>query len=291
MNERIRRYPSQLLAGSLCFGLAAANVTRVHTALVLTLMTMLGGAATALRRHHRLGLLAVALALAGWGWGSARLDALDRSPLASRLETAARVRMTITGPAHRGKYDVRAPAVVTRFAGRALREPVQLKLPLGRAPPQGAILDALVRVTSPRGPKNGFDERTWLRRKGVHVVLLVDRWRISGRRGGLGGVADALRRQLQGSVARGLTGYRAAVLEGVVLGEDRGLSEELRRRFRASGLYHLLSDYRYVQNARWWWSKIEPQCLTVAGKRRQEAARAHGYQRATALDGNSISAS
>jgi competence protein ComEC len=235
------RHPSGLLAGSLCLGLATANVARVQTALAVVVIALLGGAATPSRRHRRLGLLAVALALTGWWWGSARLDALDRSPLTSRLDTAARVRMTITGPARRGKYDVRAPAVVTRFAGRELREPVQLKLPLGRAPPQGAIVEALVRVTAPHGPQNGFDERTWLRRHGVHVVLLVDRWRIVGRRGGLGGVADALRRQLQRSVARGLTGYRAAVLEGVVLGEDRGLSDELRRRFRASGLYHLLA--------------------------------------------------
>ena len=242
MTERLLGYPSQLLAGSLCVGLAAANVARVLTTLALVLAVLLGGGAMVLRGSRRLGLLAVALALGGWWWGSARLDTLDRSPLTSRLETAARVRMTITGPARRGKYDVRAPAVVTRFAGRALREPVQLKLPLGRAPPQGAILDALVRITAPRGPKNGFDERTWLRRQGVHVVFLVDRWRIVGRRGGLGGVADALRRRLQGSVARGLTGYRAAVLEGVVLGEDSGLSEELRRRFRASGLYHLLVE-------------------------------------------------
>ena len=241
VGERILRYPPQLLAGSLCLGLAAANVVRADTVLSLLVATLLGGAVAVSRGSRRLGLLAVALALAGCGWGSARLDALDRSPLTSRLDTAARVRMTITGPARRGKYDVRAPAVVTRFAGRALREPVQLKLPLGRAPPQGAILDALVRVTAPRGQTNGFDERTWLRRQGVHVVLLVDRWRITGRRGGLGGVADALRRQLHSSVARGLTGYRAAVLEGVVLGEDSGLSEELRRRFRASGLYHLLA--------------------------------------------------
>ena len=99
MNELVFRYPSQLLAGSLCLGLAASNVARLQTALALALVALLAGAATASRRHHRLGLLAVALALAGWGWGSARLDALDRSPLASRLETAARVQMTITGPA------------------------------------------------------------------------------------------------------------------------------------------------------------------------------------------------
>jgi competence protein ComEC len=96
-------------------------------------------------------------------------------------------------------------------------------------------------VTAPRGPENGFDERTWLRRHGVHVVLRVDEWRIVGRRGGIGGIADAVRRRLRHSVARGLHGERAAVIEGVVLGEDNGLSDELRRSFRASGLYHLLA--------------------------------------------------
>jgi ComEC/Rec2-related protein len=241
VKERLLRNTPQLLAGSLCVGLAAANLVRSQTLLVLVLAVLVGAAATALHASWRLVLLVVALALAGWCWGSARLDALDRSPLTSRLETAAIVRLTVTGPAHRGKYDMRAPATVSRFADRLLREPVQLKLPLGRAPPQGSILDALVRVTAPRGPKNGFDERKWLRRHGVHVVLLVDRWRIVGRRGGLGGIADVVRRQLQSSVAPGLSGYRAAVLEGVVLGEDDGLSDELRRRFRASGLYHLLA--------------------------------------------------
>ena len=235
------RHTSTLLAAFLCLGLATANLARVESAVVPAAALLAGLFAVSREPRRRLGLLAVALALAGWWWGSARLDALDYSPLTGRLETAGRARAIVTGPARRGKYDVRAPGVVTRFAGQALREPVQLKLPLGRAPPQGAILDALVRVTAPRGPKNGFDERTWLRRHGVHVVLLVDSWRIVGRRGGLGGVADALRRRLKSSVALGLTGYRAAVLEGVVLGEDSGLSDELRRRFRASGLYHLLA--------------------------------------------------
>ena len=240
MNVHALHYKPQLFAGSLCVGLAFANVVRVQAGLVLVAM-LLAVAATVAFGPRRVVVTAAALALVGWWWGSARLDSLDRSPLTSRIDTAGRVRVTITGPARRGTYDLRAPGVVTQFAGRGLREPVQLKLPLGRAPPQGAVLDALARVTAPRGPKNGFDERTWLRRHGVHVVLLIDGWRIVGRRGGLGGVADALRRQLQTSVARGLTGYRAAVIEGVVLGEDSGLSYELRRRFRASGLYHLLA--------------------------------------------------
>jgi competence protein ComEC len=38
-----------------------------------------------------------------------------------------------------------------------------------------------------------------------------------------------------------LTGERRAVLAGLVLGEEEGLSEELREDFRSSGLYHLLA--------------------------------------------------
>ena len=236
----VRRSP-QLLAASLCLGLAAANAVRVNGAVALVLAALVGSAAFGVPGPQRLLLVAGALALLGWCWGSNRLDALDRSPLSSRIDTAERAQLVVTGPVHAGKFDIRTPAVVKRFGRLTLREPVLLKLPRGRAPPQGAILEALVIVTAPRGPENGFDERTWLRRHGVHVVLRVDDWRIVGRRGGIGGVADAVRRRLRHSVARGLDGERAAVIEGVVLGEDNGLSDELRRSFRASGLYHLLA--------------------------------------------------
>jgi competence protein ComEC len=39
----------------------------------------------------------------------------------------------------------------------------------------------------------------------------------------------------------GLTGERRAVLEGVVLGDDNGLSPSLQTSFRRLGLYHLLA--------------------------------------------------
>ena len=62
-----------------------------------------------------------------------------------------------------------------------------------------------------------------------------------GRRGGLGGVADRLRSSLAGSIAPGLHGDRRGIVVGVVLGDEQALSEGLRQRFRASGLYHLLA--------------------------------------------------
>ena len=45
------------------------------------------------------------------------------------------------------------------------------------------------------------------------------------------------------AIAPGLDGERHAVLAGIVLGEDEGLSDELRDDFKAAGLYHLLSVY------------------------------------------------
>jgi competence protein ComEC len=189
----------------------------------------------------RVGVLAVMLVLAGWWWASDRLDALDRSPLAAEIGHEGRVRVVITAPPVEGQFDLRAQGHVRTFDGRSIDEPAQLELHLGRSPPQGAILDALVVVKLPPGPENGFDERTWLRRHGIHVVLRVDEWAQVGSRGGLGGVADRLHRWLGRSIAPGVAGERRAVLEGIVLGDGAELSPGLRQDFQASGLYHILA--------------------------------------------------
>src|SRR5207244_9165459 len=68
-----------------------------------------------------------------------------------------------------------------------------------------------------------------------------DTWRVVGHRGGLAGLADRIRGRLDRTLAPGVRGERRAILAGVVLGDDQGLSDELRQRFRASGLYHLLA--------------------------------------------------
>jgi competence protein ComEC len=103
------------------------------------------------------------------------------------------------------------------------------------------VLAALAVVQEPRGPENGFDERQWLQRQGIHVVIRVDAWRAVGRRGGLRGRADALRRWLRRASGAGLSGEREAVVEGVLLGDDAALSPGLKTAFQRSGLYHLLA--------------------------------------------------
>ena len=239
--KRLLRARPHLVVACLCVGLAGANVARGSSLAIVVAAVAMVAASAAVPSPWRLPALGVALALAGWWWGSVRLDALDRSALVPRVGTAERALVAVTGPARRSQFDVRVPGQMRRFGRDEIREPVLLRLPPGRSPPQGAILDLIAEIRLPRGPRNGFDERTWLRRHGVHVVVRADRWRIVGRRGGLSGFADRLRAYLAAGMAPGLHGERRAVIAGIVLGEDEGLSEGLRADFRASGLYHLLA--------------------------------------------------
>jgi competence protein ComEC len=242
VSQRARRNYPYVLAASACVGLAAATAVRGHGPVLagVAAFAALAGAFAA-EPLARIALIAFALLLAGWLWGSARLDALDSSVLLPHVGEVAPALVVVTGPARTSSFELRVPARLTRFGPIAADEPVQLELPLGRSPPQGAYLDLVGRLRLPRPASHGFDERTWLRRHGVHVLVVGRTWRIVGRRGGLGGYADRVRAWLAGSLAPGLGGERRAVLEGIVLGEDQGLSPGLRQRFRASGLYHLLA--------------------------------------------------
>lgn len=231
-----------LLALAFCLGLAVALAWRVSGAPLIVGAAGAAVVAVATQRA-RVALLLVALAGTGWWWSSARLIALDRSSLGDQVGDTALLRAEVTGPARTGEFDVRVPVRVRRDRGRALDERAQLELPAGeRAPPQGAVIELVARIVAPEpGDDGSFDEEAYLRRLGIHVVLRANGYRVVGRRGGLAGLGDRLRAALAGSISPGLEGERAALVAGIVLGEDEGLDDELRDRFRASGLYHLLA--------------------------------------------------
>jgi competence protein ComEC len=235
------RQPSHVFVAALCLGVASATAARLSLLGVAIAAALLIAGAVAADEELRPSILVASLFLAGWWWGSARLDALDRSVLLSRVDTAERSLLVTTAAARTSRFQLRVHAQLRRFGRLRFREAVLLELPLGRAPPQGSLLEAVTTVRLPRPAKGGFDERAWLRHQGIHVVLHADRWRIVGRRGGLAGIGDRLRSTLAGSIARGLSGARRGVVAGVVLGDEQALSEGLRDRFRASGLYHLLA--------------------------------------------------
>jgi competence protein ComEC len=236
----LRNWPALLVAAA-CLGLSLSVWVRPALTLLLPGACLALSAALVTEGTRRLALACVALALAGLWWGSLRSDALDRSVLVSRVGESASARVVVTGPGRRTPFALRVPAEVLRFGTTSFRERVLLELPPERAPPQGAVLELRARPVAPRGPETGFDERGWLARRGVHVVLRGERARIVGRRGGIGGVADRLRAHMESTLARGTAGERRALLIGIVLGEDEGVDASLRDAFEASGLMHLLA--------------------------------------------------
>ena len=236
------RFAPHLLASALCVGLAGSLAAQASGAWTLALAVAAAITSVAIDDdRRRIGALALALASGGLWWGSVRLEALDHSVLVPRVGEVGPAVVEITGPTRRTPSSLRAPARIRRFRGVQLAEAVLLELPLGRAPPPGPHGESVVELRHPPGPRAGFDERALLRRRGVHVVARGRSWRAIGRRGGIGGVADRIHHGLAGAIAPGLTGERRAVLVGLVLGEEEGLGEGLRDRFRASGLYHLLA--------------------------------------------------
>jgi len=236
-----RVWPTLLITAG-CAGMAFANAVRAPAPFLLAVAGVAACAVVA-RPSSRPVLCAVAILLAGWWWGSLRLDAFDRSLLQPQLGRSAIAEVVVTGPARHGEFSLRVPAEARRFGDLWVRERILLELPVGRSPPQGAILALRGTLVSPRVPDGSgdFDERGWLARRGVHVVLRGGDWSIVGRRGGIGGLSDRLREHLSVAIGTGLAGERRAVLAGIVLGEDEGLTEELRDSFKTSGLFHLLA--------------------------------------------------
>ena len=236
----VARWPT-LVVLAVCSGLAAGNWVRISEAFVLT--AACGSFVVALSaadEKRRLVAIATALVLVGLAWGALRAEALERSALAARIGDAGSARAVVTGPGRSTPFSLRLPVEVHAFAGLALRERAVLELHSGRAPPRGAVLEIVrARLVAPRGPETGFDERAWLARRGIHVVLRADTARIVGRRGGIGGVADRMRAHVERTLAEGADGERLALLRGFVLGDDDGLSDELQHAFRASGLAHM----------------------------------------------------
>ena len=182
---------------------------------------------------------ACALALAGWWWGSERSTRSTAAP--SRRRSARRSAPSSSSRRRRARRSscasVRSSsASASRARTSRCCSSSRPAASRRRAHACGArpccVRRACRRTDSTSGPGSATRRPRRAARRRVASI---------GRRGGLGGVADRLTRWLARTVAPGLEGSAAAVIEGVVLGEDQGLSDGLKQRFRASGLYHLLA--------------------------------------------------
>lgn len=250
MRRVVEQHWPSLLVGAACAGLAASNIASVASPVLASAGCLALGGVALLADRARVVAVGAVLVIAGLWWGGLRLNAMASSVLVHEIGESAPAELVVIGPARTTSWAVRVQAEVRRFGETRVRERVLLLLPVGRSPPRGAILETVARVTKPREPEGGFDERAWLVRQGIRVVLRGGTWRQIGTRGGLAGVGDRLRDRVERAVGRGVGGVHRALVLGVVLGEDEGLSEQVRDDFRASSLYHLLGESAFSRKSR-----------------------------------------
>jgi competence protein ComEC len=266
-----RLAPPHFLLAGYCAGLCLALIWRPPVAVLVAIVVApaLAAAGTVAASRWPTGalrpaqstaalpvLLASLLVAAGLSVGAARLTALAGSGLAERVGTTVDLRATLVDlPMQRD--DVLDLAVrVTAADGAPVDEPAHLGLRLDDEAPlaidhvgrltEGALLVVSgVRVKDLPAPPadGGFDYGRYLERRGEHVMLAaaLDDLVIVGRRGGVQGVIDRLRRASRQHLAVGLRSPVADVLQGMVLGDDEGVPEQLIDDFRRSGLLHIMA--------------------------------------------------
>ena len=193
----------------------------------------------------RLAAVAAAALLAGAAAGAVRLAALDAP--AQRIHTGTRValRADLLTPPRPGAFGSSAEALVTTGALRGARLLVRAArwAPLPRHLAVGGEVRLEGRLASLSPSRaDGFDFAEHLRRRGVTGKLLLDHARATGaRRGGLAGGLDRIRERAERAVGAGMHADEAALLRGMVLGQDELVARATRDDWRDSGLAHLLA--------------------------------------------------
>ena len=93
-----------------------------------------------------------------------------------------------------------------------------------------------------RADDGRFDWPAHLRRRGIALELHLSEIEATGaRRDGIAGAVDAARRRAERAIEAGLPPDKAALLRGMVLGQDEAIDPLTRDDWRDSGLAHLLA--------------------------------------------------
>ncbi|MBN1530885.1 MAG: ComEC/Rec2 family competence protein [Thermoleophilaceae bacterium] len=223
---------------ALAAGLLLAGTPAVA---LLAAAGVLAGAAILRPGAIRPAALAAGLVVAGVWVGDMRLAAIDAP--AARVRDGARLSArawVLTAP-RPGRFGSSAEARIA--SGRLRGARLLLRAPLWSPLPEELRPGAGLTVTGRLGALDrGDDYDDYLSARGIAAELALDRVRPTGvRRGGVAGALDGARERAEGAVAAGMEPRAAALLRGMVLGEDEAVDPVAREDFRASGLAHLLA--------------------------------------------------
>ena len=185
------------------------------------------------RSRDAVSLVAATALLAGALVADLRLSALDGGRLPSLEGRSITARAVLLEP------------VRVRLGGLAT---VRARLVDGSAPGEGAVLRVraashpgawprvgeIVAISGRVAPLGRFD--AFQGRRGAVAAIEVSKFRATGdRRGGPAGVVDEARRRAEAGLGRGLAEPEAALVRGMVLGQDEQLARRRPRRLQALG--------------------------------------------------------
>jgi competence protein ComEC len=221
-----RLRPLHLAAAGLVVGLVAGPRAPVVVLLALLLCPLVADRAAA-------ALVVAAAVLAGAVVADARLAALDRTLLGTRLGHVGVERVTLLERPRRTRFGGRTAIVRVDRERVQMRTSARVRWPAADVGAELAVEGALARLG--RGD-------AWLRPRNVHAVLHAERLVVTGRaRGGLAGAVDAVRRRAERALDHALPPPEAALIRGMVLGQDDALPEAMRDDFQTAGLAHLVA--------------------------------------------------
>ena len=241
LRNLLRERPYHLALASLACGLGTATATpELRAACAAGALAF-----TASVRAAKLGLLCTLLFLAGGIAGTQRLHATDAPGGSLRSESRVSARAHLLERPRPTRFGARAevrlvsgPGSGARLLARADRG---ARFPRGAGVGSEILIDGRVRRPRPRGDER-FDFAAYLRRRGVAAELWLTEVTLTGRRrGGLQGRIDSMRRRAERALGAGVPARGAALLRGMVLGQDDLIDEATRDDWRASGLAHLLA--------------------------------------------------
>ena len=241
LGDVLRRHPYHVALAALAAGLACAPAR-------LELCLALAGAASLALACARLSAqagLVVVLVLGGSLAGEARLRAVEPvaldTPAGQRIERRA---ILLERP-RPGRFGSSAAVQIesARAGGPMLLAgaPRSLRWPRGVGPGSEVVVAGRVRPLR-ASPGASFDRRAHLRRRGISAEFVLERVRATGRRrGGLIGAIDGMRERAEVGLTAGASPAPAALLRGMVLGQDEAIAPHVREDFRRAGLAHLLA--------------------------------------------------
>ena len=193
--------------------------------------------------RRRAALVLALLLFVGAAAGELRLRAIDAP--GARLEPYAPVdeRAILLERPRAGGPRLRAAVRLISGAARGAKLLAVTEGAWGGPVEPGSIVRVRGVAKPPvRSATTHFDWPGYLRRQGIGFELELSGIEATGhRRGGIAGAVDSARRRAEDAIERGLPPDKAALMRGMVLGQDEAIDPLTRDDWRDSGLAHLLA--------------------------------------------------